>query len=287
MKTASLILAAALPVAAQSTIDPALTHAYAANAGWVNFRPSAADGVVADEAFLSGYAYAANIGWIRFGDASPVNGYAYSNSSATDCGVNHDGLGNLSGYAWSANTGWIHFGWAAANDANRPRIDLTTGAFSGYAWSPNLGWLNLGGGYLKTATLRYADGDGDGIADAWEYARFGNLTAANATSDADNDGQSDAREYRSGTNPLDAASRFQIVSQTLNGALNSNQLTWTSSTKRRYRIEYSSTLAGAWTQSSLGTIVPNAGASTSRAVSFPTGPRMFFRAVSVRPLSAD
>src|SRR5688572_20226508 len=90
-----LILVTAMPVAAQSTIAPAQPHAYAANAGWVDFRPSAADGVVVDEAFLSGYAYAANFGWIHFGDGSPANGYAYANNSATDCGVNHDGVGNL------------------------------------------------------------------------------------------------------------------------------------------------------------------------------------------------
>ncbi|WP_265594685.1 hypothetical protein [Haloferula sp. BvORR071] len=282
-----LILATAMPVAAQSTIAPAQASAYAANAGWVNFRPSAADGVVVDEAFLSGYAYAANFGWIHFGDGSPANGYAYANNSATDCGVNHDGQGNLGGYAWSANTGWIHFGWATANDSNRPRIDLLTGEFSGYAWSPNLGWLNLGGGLLKTSSIHYADSDGDGIADAWEFARFGNLNAANATSDADHDGQSDAAEYGFDTLPSDATSRFRILSQSLNAAVNSNQLSWSSSPRRLYRLEYAANLAGPWTQSSLGTIVPDAGASTTRSLAFPTGPRTFFRAVSVRPLSTD
>src|SRR6187402_3513299 len=114
------IAGAVMPAGAQSTIDPALKHAWSANTGWINFRWSATDGVVIGERFLSGYAWAANTGWIHAGDGTPVNGHTYANNSATDYGVNHDGAGNLSGYAWSANTGWVNFGWAAANDPNRP-----------------------------------------------------------------------------------------------------------------------------------------------------------------------
>ncbi|MDA8137500.1 MAG: right-handed parallel beta-helix repeat-containing protein [Desulfobacteraceae bacterium] len=46
-----------------------------------------------------------------------------------------------------------------------------------------------------------ADKDGDGIPDAWEFANFGNLTTANATSDFDGDGVRDIDEYLAGTNP--------------------------------------------------------------------------------------
>ena len=47
------------------------------------------------------------------------------------------------------------------------------------------------------------DSDGDGMCDAWEMLKFGNLDAT-ATSDADNDGVNNLQEYLHGTNPHDA-----------------------------------------------------------------------------------
>lgn len=82
---------------AQSTIDAVGKFAYAANMGWLNFRPSATDGVVVGEAFLSGKIYAANYGWISLGNGTPANGHTYENTTATDFGVNHDGTGTLTG----------------------------------------------------------------------------------------------------------------------------------------------------------------------------------------------
>ena len=64
MKTAALLgvllCGFASLAAAQSTISTTDKFAYAANAGWIDFRSSAADGVVVSESFLSGKAYAAN-----------------------------------------------------------------------------------------------------------------------------------------------------------------------------------------------------------------------------------
>jgi hypothetical protein len=94
---------------ASSTISTTDRHAYAANAGWIDFRPTAGDGVRVDETFLSGYAYAANFGWIHLGDGSPENGHSYSNNSSSDYGVNLAADGKLTGYAYSANIGWISF----------------------------------------------------------------------------------------------------------------------------------------------------------------------------------
>jgi hypothetical protein len=275
-----------LPLASQSTVDPALPHAYLANSGWVNFHPSAAAGVIVQESFLSGYAYAANTGWIHLGDGSPDNSHTYTNASGTDFGVNRDSAGNLAGYAYSANTGWIHFGWAGSSDPDRPRVILSSGQFAGYAYSANVGWLNLGSGSLRTATISYPDSDSDGIADAWEYAHFGNLASATLTSDADHDGHSDAAEYQAGTDPADPGDYLKIVSQTLNAPLTGNTLVFTSNAARLYRIEIHTELGGSpWSDSGLGTFTPDAGSTTSRFVTFATGPRLFFRAVTTRPLS--
>ena len=197
------LLALATSASAQSTINSTNKYAYGANTGWLNLRPSAADGVVVGEAFLAGYIYAANFGWIHLGDGSPANGHTYANTSAADIGVNHDGTGTLTGYGYSGNIGWVNFGWAAANDPNRPHFDLLTGQFSGYAYSANTGWINLAGN-LTTDTLASPDTDSDGMADAWEIQKFGNLTIAGIGTDKDKDGQSDAAEYAADTNPNEA-----------------------------------------------------------------------------------
>jgi hypothetical protein len=46
----------------QSTISATDRFAYAPNAGWLDCRPSAADGIRVADTVLAGYAYAANFG---------------------------------------------------------------------------------------------------------------------------------------------------------------------------------------------------------------------------------
>ena len=199
-----------------SSITANGNFAWAQNAGWINLRhnfPSTPSGVITGDYFLSGDAWGQNIGWIKCGSGTPADGIRYSNTAAADCGVNHDGTGNLSGYAWSQNAGWINFGWAAPGHADRPRINLVTGNFTGYAWGQNLGWIRLAG--LITGSLPITDTDADGLTDAWEREHFGNLTAASAATDSDSDGDTDAAEFLAGTNPASAASRFEILSFTL------------------------------------------------------------------------
>lgn len=277
---------------ADTTFDNVNKFSWGANTGWISFRhdrPSAAEGVLFGESFLSGYAYAANTGWINFGNASPTNGHTYSNTG-TDHGVNHDGMGNLSGYAWSANTGWINFGWAASSDVNRPRVDLLTGAFSGYAWSANTGWVNLGTGILTTVSMHCADGDNDDIPDHWEQSKFNNLSTANATTDTDKDGVLDKDEYAAGTDPNDNTSYLKIISQSYNAGFTQVTIEFTTTPSRLYRIEYDDDLgitpAGEWTDSSLGTFLPDAGTTTTKVITFTAVPetKYFFRAVAIRPL---
>ncbi|MEZ5384185.1 MAG: SUMF1/EgtB/PvdO family nonheme iron enzyme [Prosthecobacter sp.] len=197
------------PIGAQSTIAFADRFAYAANAGWIDFRADEVNGVRVSETFLSGYAYAANFGWIHFGNGSPSNGHSYANNSSIDYGVNLSAEGLLTGHAYSANAGWITF----EQTHGQPRIDPYSGDFIGYAYSANLGWIALEtpSSSLATREIESPDSDGDGIADSFEYLHFHNLTAANATTDSDGDGQSDLDESHANTDPTDATDRLAIT----------------------------------------------------------------------------
>ncbi|MEI6656334.1 MAG: hypothetical protein WCP45_16345, partial [Verrucomicrobiota bacterium] len=187
--------------AAQSTISASAKQAYAANAGWIDWRTSAADGVVVTQTCLSGKAYAANFGWINLGNGAPTNGHSYSNTSAGDFGVNLADSGALTGYAYGANVGWIVF----EQTQGQPRLDFLTGDFSGYAYSANLGWIALATpvSTLATTSVAAPDSDGDGIADAYEMLHCGTLSVMNATSNLDGDPASDLQEYLSNTDPND------------------------------------------------------------------------------------
>jgi len=288
------LLGTALPITtakAETTIDTTNKYAWGANTGWINFRPDSTgtpSGLVFGESYLSGFAYSANTGWINFGDGAPSNHYSYSNQGS-DHGVNHDGAGNLSGYAWSANTGWINFSWASESDVNRPTVNLLTGAFSGYAYSANLGWINLGAGLLTTVSMNSEDTDSDGISDQWEWAHFGGLSTADATSDSDGDGVTDILEYAAATNPLDTSDYLKLVSQNLNAGYTEVELDFTSTPNRLYRIEYSADLGKTdpWHDSSLGIFAPDSGTHTTKTITFSGGgdQKYFFRAVAVRPLT--
>lgn len=270
---------------ADSTISSTEKFAFAANAGWINFRPveaGTAEGVVFGDYFLSGRAYAANFGWIDLGDGSPANGVRYQNNTAADCGVNHDGAGNLSGFAYAANAGWINFGWASAAEAERPRVNLLTGAFSGYAWSANLGWISLGGNLTATDMI-CPDSDSDGISDSWEHEQFNNLTTANAASNQDGDSATDLQEFLAATDPRDAGDFLKLVAAVYNSGRTQVQLTFTTKPARLYRLQTSTDLA-VWTDSAEGTFAPDAGATTTRTISWQGGARHFVRAIAIKPL---
>src|ERR1700722_15626510 len=112
---------------ASTTIDAANKYAYGGNLGWMDWRGDTNNGAVIGEYVCSGYIYSANVGWINLGSVSPANLIQYQNNSATDFGVNQDGLGNLRGYAYGANIGWIAFEGTGA-----PKVNLFTGQLSGY-----------------------------------------------------------------------------------------------------------------------------------------------------------
>lgn len=281
MKTLVYSCALVLLVSAQSTVSPTDRYAYSANAGWIDFRPSAADGVVFTESYLSGYAYAANFGWIHLGDGSPANGFYYVNNSATDYGVNLNVDGTLAGYAYAANIGWIKF----EQVYGQPKLDYLTGQLSGYAYSANVGWISLDTSTSNLlTTLACPDTDGDGIGDAYEMAYFEQLGKIDATTDYDGDCISDVQEYNAGTDPTDASSNLRITDYSFDFSVLKVNLSFTSVQNRIYSIEQDTDLQGVWADSGLGNFSPDGGSITNSSYNYPAGPRQFFRVVAKKPL---
>ncbi len=274
-------LALVAVAAAATTIDPVERYGWGANIGWMDWRGDTNNGAVIGEYVCSGYLWAANVGWIHLGSGAPANGIQYQNDSATDYGVNHDGLGNLRGYAYGANIGWINF-----ESTGAPRVDLVTGRLSGYAYSANCGWISLSNAVaqIRTVIAPGADSDGDGLPDAWERLTFGNL-AAGPTGDPDNDGMNNLQEYLAGTKPLDGNDYLRITafSTTPGGTLAT--VRWTSVPTRQYHLEKALNLGtGSWFDSGLGLIPPD-GYDTERTLTDTNAPMRFYRVRAVRPLS--
>lgn len=140
---AALVLGAAAPVAAESSIAPASPYAWGENIGWVNFRGDGPNGVVVTPNYLSGYAWSENFGWINLGEV-PQNLTQYSQGLG-DTGVNNDGAGNLTGWAWGENIGWIAFD-TSGDGGSQVTID-GLGQFQGYAWGENVGWITMNSGF--------------------------------------------------------------------------------------------------------------------------------------------
>jgi hypothetical protein len=125
---------------------PPKKWAWSTNAGWINFAPTAPNGVFMDGAafypdHLEGFAWSENAGWIRLGTHTTGGSWTYSNAGASDYGVNRNpSTGALFGFAWSSTSGWINF----APTFGGVTVD-GAGNFAGYAWGENLGWIKFNG----------------------------------------------------------------------------------------------------------------------------------------------
>ncbi len=307
MKRFALIglLCAAASSWATSTINTTNQYSWGANIGWMNWRPDFtgdnSEGVIVGEFICSGYIYAANVGWINMGNgftpsAIPTLHIQYSNTSATDFGVNYTldpsqpGVGVLRGFAYGANIGWINF-----EPIGNPRVSLFTGTFSGYAYSANCGWINLNDSLGKVQTnqiLMGVDSNGNGIADAWEYLYFGGLLAPGGQNSLspNGNGMTLLQDYTDGVNPstTDPASsglRITVYTTTKPGGVTSN-VTFTSTTARLYSIEVNTDLSQPlnWTDSGLSMFAPDAGTSTTRTVTQTSAIKRYYRAKTMRPL---
>ncbi|MDP9098396.1 MAG: hypothetical protein M3N48_05300, partial [Verrucomicrobiota bacterium] len=81
-----LLLTGSTGLYAATTINSTNAFSWGANVGYLNWRPTAADGVNVGAFICQGYIYGANVGWINMGTGNPVNHIQYQNDSATDFG---------------------------------------------------------------------------------------------------------------------------------------------------------------------------------------------------------
>jgi hypothetical protein len=282
----TLFLVVALAANAETTVNQTNKNAYGANIGWINAQGDITNGAVIGQSFCTGFVWSANCGWISFGKG-PTNGWRYSNLSFNDWGVNHDGEGRLTGCAYGANIGWITF----EQTNGQPRINLLTGNLSGYAYGANVGWISLSNSqaYVKSTLSAGTDTDGDGIPDAWERRRTGNLTAlGGGTNDADHDGASNRAEYLADTNPTDGNDSFEIVSLTT--VSGTNTVKWTTRPTRLYRVEATNALraaAGGWADAGGGLISPPAVSPATATILNGGATARFYRVRAVIPLSGE
>jgi hypothetical protein len=272
-----------LSASAASSINATNKFAYGANIGWLDWRGDTNNGAVIGEYVCSGYIYAANVGWINLGSGSPANGIQYQNNSASDFGVNTDGLGNLRGYAYGANIGWINF-----ENSGAPKVDLLSGVLTGAVYSANCGWISLSNSvaFVETDFIpRGTDSDHNGLPDAWELLNFGHL-GVNPNADPDGDGFSNLQEYLAGTNPNNPTDRLLITAYNTTPGGTFAGLTWNSVPTHYYYIEKSLSLdpAPIWFDSGLGIISP-AGPSTTQTFSDTNAPVRFYRVRAFRPLT--
>jgi hypothetical protein len=276
------ILSVACIAQAATTIDPASPYAYGANVGWINAAGDTTNGAVIGQAFCSGYLYSANVGWIHLGGGSPDNGMAYQNDSATDYGINHDGVGRLSGYAYGANIGWINF----EQTYGQPKVNLRTGQLSGYAYGANVGWINLS----TLATLTIDPGpsvDGDSIPDAWEYSHVqfirNPLNILTDTGDRDRDGVTDKDEYLAGTDPLDDTDYLHIID--FEHGTTADYVTWPVKASRSYTLQGVGALeSGMVWNTAKSTFVPTSSYDYKAKISLSQSNR-FYRVEAAPPLS--
>ncbi|KKU15479.1 hypothetical protein A3A20_02200 [Candidatus Wolfebacteria bacterium RIFCSPLOWO2_01_FULL_45_19] len=121
-----------------TNIDSTFKYAWSDYVGWLDFRASGGDVIVASST-VTGKAWNSNIGWIYL-DCTTLG------SCAVSFGVTNDGNGTLANYAWNDEVGWLSFN--CSDESCTPvdykvTINTTNGDFSGWAWNDNIGWVSF------------------------------------------------------------------------------------------------------------------------------------------------
>src|SRR5205823_13541600 len=78
--------------------------------------------------------------------------------------------------------------------------------------------------------------DGDGMADDWEVAYFGDLSR-DGTGDMDGDGQSDLAEFRAGPTPTANVSIFRAFTLSSSNPADGSMVLWRAVPRRTDRVQ--------------------------------------------------
>ncbi len=146
--------------------------------------------------------------------------------------------------------------------------------------TPQTNNLVSGGLAVFQGNYIFTDANSNAIADAWETNYFGTVsTNRTRLTDSDSDGMSDYAEFIAGTDPMSAASKFQISSVTIlpGGYV---RLSWPSAVGHAYRVQ-GSTNGANWSPVSGWIQATTAGTTFTLPPSGP-GPPYLFR-IEVQP----
>ncbi len=110
---------------------------------------------------------------------------------------------------------------------------------------PMSGW-NIDDIAILANSVPPADTDSDGMPDAWEQLHFGHPVNGDPALDSDHDGTSNLAEYEANTDPGNAASVFRITG-IARDANSHPVITWSSVGGVRYRVQFSDSLQGSFT----------------------------------------
>ncbi|MHA3770583.1 lamin tail domain-containing protein [Verrucomicrobiota bacterium sgz303538] len=128
-----------------------------------------------------------------------------------------------------------------------------------------------------TLAVTVTDTDGDGLQDAWEQAKFGNLSAT-AGQDPDGDGRNNREEFLAGTDPRNANDLLKAeVVKNSNGQ--GVKITFTAQSKKSYSVFYKNGLGnGSWVK--LQDVTAAVGARTISVTDSSPGSTRFYKVVT-------
>lgn len=139
--------------------------------------------------------------------------------------------------------------------------------------------LIVNGALNFTGNYTFPDANTNGIPDGWEIYYFGSVsTNRTQTTDTDGNGMSDYAKFITGTNPTNAAARFDLTAEPAPGD-QVIQLQWPAATNRLYQVNDSTNLTS-WTPLTGWLQATNAPAMTYSVTN--AADRRFYR-VQVRP----